>query len=109
MKRSEIDVRPLAPRCRSTDPAATLHVPRTAPLQPEVHRMVRLLLLVLAGAFASGLAAAQDPSPPAPSIVTSAEATVRGTRDRAFVPLAVETGARNPRDANRDNAEARTA
>jgi uncharacterized protein YggE len=56
-------------------------------------------------------ATAQEPTSPnaIPSIVTSGEAIVRRAPDQAFVTLAVETRARAPRDAQRQNAEAMTA
>jgi uncharacterized protein YggE len=51
--------------------------------------------------------AAQDPAKPeTPSIVTVGEAIVRRAPDQAFVTVAVETRARAPRDAQRQNAEA---
>src|SRR5947199_9290618 len=56
-------------------------------------------------------ASAQAPPPPPidfPSIVTIGEATVRRPPDRAFVTISVETRAKNPRDAQRLNAEAMT-
>ena len=55
--------------------------------------------------------AAQDrmmmPAGP-PVIVTSGDAVVRRTPDRAFVTIAVESRARNPRDAQKQNADAAT-
>ncbi len=52
-------------------------------------------------------AAAQDPAPPPiPTIVTVGEATIRRAPDQAFVTVAVETRARIPRDAQRQNADA---
>jgi uncharacterized protein YggE len=44
-----------------------------------------------------------------PSIVTSGEAVVRRPADQAFVVAAVETRARNPRDAQQQNAAGMTA
>jgi uncharacterized protein YggE len=44
-----------------------------------------------------------------PSIITTGEAVVRRAPDVAWVVAAVETRARNPRDAQRQNAEAMTA
>ena len=43
-----------------------------------------------------------------PVIVTSGDAVVRRTPDRAFVTIAIETRARNPRDAQKQNADAAT-
>lgn len=54
-------------------------------------------------------AAAQDPTPQIPSIVTAGEASVRRAPDLAFVTVAVETRAKSPRDAQRQNADAMTA
>jgi uncharacterized protein len=42
-------------------------------------------------------------------VVTTGEAVVHRAPDRAFVTLTVETRAKNPRDAQRQNAEAMTA
>ncbi len=51
---------------------------------------------------------AQEPAtaPGVPTIVTSGEAVVRRVPDVAYVTLAVESRARNPRDAQRENADA---
>jgi uncharacterized protein YggE len=55
-------------------------------------------------------AAAQEPVPPqVPTIVTVGEAVVRRAPDRAFVTVNVETRDKNPRDAQKQNAEAMTA
>src|SRR4029079_7192772 len=43
-----------------------------------------------------------------PVIVTSGDAIVRRTPDRAFVTIAIETRAKNPRDAQKQNADAAT-
>ncbi len=65
--------------------------------------------------FALTLGAAnvvQVPSPPAlqpPVIVTTGDAIVRHAPDRAFLTIAVESRAKNPRDAQRQNADAMTA
>jgi len=60
-----------------------------------------VLLLMLSGAAA----AAQEPPPQVPSIVTNGEAIVRRAPDQALIYAAVETRARNPRDAQRQNAD----
>jgi uncharacterized protein YggE len=44
-----------------------------------------------------------------PVVVTTGDAVVRRTPDRAFVNIAVEVRAKNPRDAQRQNADAMTA
>ena len=68
---------------------------------------VMLIVLVVA---ASPLIAQQRDAAPAPdTIVTSGEAVVRRAPDRAFITVTVETRAKNPRDAQRLNAEAMTA
>ena len=68
-----------------------------------------ILGTALASAFVALPVAAQDPTSPIPSIVTSGEATVHRAPDQAFITVAVETRARNPRDAQRQNAEAMAA
>jgi uncharacterized protein YggE len=70
---------------------------------------MRRVILALLLTIAPGGAAAQEPSTPTPSIVTIGEAIVRRAPDQAFVQVAVETRARNPRDAQRQNAQAMTA
>lgn len=52
---------------------------------------------------------AQTAAPLVPSIVTSGEATVKRAPDQAFVVLSVETRAKAPRDAQRQNADAMTS
>lgn len=54
-------------------------------------------------------AAQEPPTLAVPTIVTTGEAIVRRAPDRAFVTAAVESRARSPRDAQRQNAEAMTA
>ena len=70
--------------------------------------------MISAGAFALLLVAApgaaQDtPAPSTPTVTTAGEAVVRRAPDRAFLTVAVEARARNPRDAQRQNAETMTA
>ncbi len=70
-----------------------------------MHRVAAVLVMMC---MTSG-AAAQDPPgppPPVPSVVTTGEARITRAPDQAFVTLAVETRARAPRDAQRQNAEA---
>jgi hypothetical protein len=65
------------------------------------------VILMLAAAPA---ALAQDALPrDVPAIVTSGEAIVRRAPDQAFVTVAVETRARSPRDAQKQNADAMSA
>ena len=72
---------------------------------------MRLTSLVLTLALALPVAA-QDVAPSAasvPVIVTTGEAVVRRAPDVAFITLDVVSRARNPRDAQRQNAEAMSA
>jgi uncharacterized protein YggE len=73
--------------------------------------MFRVTPFVLAIVLLAASVRAQEPATmtPIPSIVTSGEAIVRRAPDQAFVTLAVETRARAPKDAQRQNAEAMTA
>jgi uncharacterized protein YggE len=68
--------------------------------------MSRVLCLLFAMVVTAGSLAAQEPASTTPSIVTSGESVVRRAADQAFITLAVETRARNPREAQRLNAEA---
>jgi uncharacterized protein YggE len=69
--------------------------------------MLRVIALAALLAFAVPAAAQQVPVPPnVPVVVTSGEAVVRRTPDVAYLTLAVESRARNPRDAQRENADA---
>ncbi|HVD94224.1 MAG TPA: SIMPL domain-containing protein [Vicinamibacterales bacterium] len=70
-------------------------------------RTLMLMTLVLAAPQAS--AQSPDASNPPNVVVTSGEAVVRHAPDRAFVTVTVEARAKNPRDAQRQNAEAMTA
>lgn len=55
-------------------------------------------------------AAAQEPSvPQVPTIVTTGEAVVRRAPDRAFLVAAVETRAKDPKEAQSQNAKTMTA
>jgi uncharacterized protein YggE len=61
--------------------------------------------------LASATAGAQEPAQPSsqpPVIVTTGDAVVRRVPDRAFVTIAVESRAKNPRDAQKQNADAMT-
>jgi uncharacterized protein YggE len=70
---------------------------------------MRRLVLVLLLTVGPAAAARADDTPPVPSIVTTGEAVIRRAPDQAFINAAVETRARNPRDAQRQNAEIMTA
>lgn len=52
---------------------------------------------------------AQERPPEPPSIITSGEGVVRRAPDVAFVTLGIETRAKNPRDAQQQNASAAAA
>jgi len=70
--------------------------------------MPRVILLLTALVSASGpTSAAQEPL--SNVIVVHGDATVRRAPDLAVVTVAVETRAKSPRDAQRQNAEAMTA
>ena len=66
------------------------------------------LLFVTSWFFVAVPAGAQE-TPAVPSVVTTGEATVRRAPDQAFVTVAVESRSKNPRDAQRQNAETMTA
>jgi uncharacterized protein YggE len=72
-------------------------------------RVHRRIIIVAALLLLSRPALAQDAPLPIPSIVTNGEAVVRRAADQAFVVAAVETRARNPRDAQQQNAAGMTA
>jgi uncharacterized protein YggE len=59
-------------------------------------------------ASAPPLTAQDQPQRDEPSVVTTGQAVVRRAPDRAFMTASVETRARNPRDAQRQNAETMT-
>ena len=70
---------------------------------------ISALSLLIATAVALPAAAQQDPNPSVPTIVTTGEATIHRIPDQAFVTAAVETRARVPKDAQKQNADAMTA
>ena len=76
-----------------------------------MHRVVAAgsLLALLFGAHAGALSAQDSSAPAPPSIVTTGEGVVRRAPDQAFITVSVETRARNPRDAQRQNAETMAA
>ena len=67
--------------------------------------MLGLMLAMLAAAPLQ----AQEATPSVPVIVTTGEAVVRRAPDRVVVTLAVESRARGPRDAQKQNGDAMTA
>lgn len=76
-----------------------------------MHRLIPAgCLLALVFSAHAGASSAQDSSAPViPSIVTTGEGVVRRAPDQAFVTVSVESRARNPRDAQRQNAETMTS
>jgi len=64
-----------------------------------------LLILLIAPAAAN---AQQNPTPEPPVVVTSGEGIVQTVPDRAWITIAAESRAGNPRDAQRRNADAMT-
>jgi uncharacterized protein YggE len=67
------------------------------------------LALSAASAIAAPVSAQEPASPQVPSIVTTGEAVVRRAPDRAFLVAAVETRAREPKEAQSQNAKAMNA
>jgi len=65
-----------------------------------------ILSCLLAAVFATVAAAQQPPNPQVPTIVTTGQAMIHRAPDQAFVSVAVETRARQPRDAQKQNADA---
>src|SRR5262249_17542826 len=65
------------------------------------------LAILTAGTLSAQGAPQLDPN--LPTIVTVGEATVRRAPDQAFVTVAVETRAKLPKDAQKQNADAMTA
>ena len=67
------------------------------------------MLMTLVLAVPRAYAQPPDTANPPNLVVTSGEAVVRHAPDRAFLTVTVEARAKNPRDAQRQNAEAMTA
>ncbi len=67
------------------------------------------LALALVGVGRASVSAQDVATPMTPSIVTTGDAVVRRAADQAFVTVSVESRARNPRDAQRQNADTMTA
>jgi uncharacterized protein YggE len=76
-----------------------------------MHRLIGLIAIAAFVLCIEGRAAAAQtpPNPDVPVIVTTGEAVIHRAPDQAFVTVSVETRARNPRDAQRQNAETMTA
>ena len=64
-----------------------------------------VVIAVVLGPAAARAQSAESP-PMAPTIVTTGESTVSRAPDVAYMTLAVETRAKNPRDAQKLNADA---
>ena len=67
------------------------------------------IALASVGSGPAAVSAQDVAAPTTPSIVTTGDAVVRRAPDQAFVTVSVESRARNPRDAQRQNAETMTA
>ena len=65
-----------------------------------------LLALALLGALGSTAIAAEDELTRGPVVITTGNAVIRATPDRAFVTLATESRAKSPKQAQQQNAEA---
>jgi uncharacterized protein len=70
--------------------------------------MRTIIAAVVLACAASAAAQERSTQREPPVIVTSGDAIVRRTPDRAFVTIAIESRARNPRDAQKQNADAAT-
>jgi len=68
-----------------------------------------MLAFLVATITPRAAAAQQEPVPNVPTIVTTGEATIHRAPDQAFVSVSVETRARLPRDAQKQNADAMSA
>ena len=64
-----------------------------------------MIVAAIATLLVDTRAAAQEPNPQVPTILTVGEATVRRAPDQAFISAAVETRARLPREAQKQNAD----
>lgn len=64
-----------------------------------------ILILSLASAAAAQTAPQPGPSPSFPVVVTSGEGLVKRTPDRAWLQVTAESRAKNPREAQKMNAE----
>jgi hypothetical protein len=71
--------------------------------------MMTLRLAAIAMSLSAATAAAQEPDLSIPQVIVTGDAVVQRAPDRSFVTASVETRARNPRDAQRQNADTMTA
>lgn len=68
--------------------------------------------MLISALMLAGATLAQEPAQPLPQpsiVVTTGDAVIRRVPDRAFVTIAVESRAKNPRDAQKQNADAMTS
>lgn len=91
----------VAVRAASQGAAGHLRVQHRVP-----HRLQRLIAVVAAALVLAAPVSAQDAPSTVPTVVTNGEATISRPPDVAYLTLAVEARAKNPRDAQRQNAEA---
>jgi uncharacterized protein len=79
--------------------------------EAPVSRGLSIPIVIMAVLTAAPAAAQQKPEAPAegPVIVTTGEGVVKLAPDRVWVSIAAESRARNPREAQRANADAMTA
>jgi uncharacterized protein YggE len=70
-----------------------------------MRRLIATGVTLMVGTWPLGARAQDAPGSAIPSIVTTGEAVVRRAPDQAFATISVESRARNPRDAQRQNAE----
>jgi uncharacterized protein YggE len=77
-------------------------------VQPGIQDRLRRLIVALVVTLIPVAARAQIPEPSSmvPTVITNGEAMVSRAPDVAFLTIAVETRARNPRDAQKQNADA---
>ena len=78
-------------------------------INPSMSRGRLLVVAILALAIADRAQAQEPIAPQIPSIVTRGQAEVRRAPDQAFVTVAVESRAKDPREAQRLNATTMTA
>jgi uncharacterized protein YggE len=84
-------------------------MPRPSSLIRRLPQLIALVALTLVFLSPAVAVAQNPPRTDEPTISTTGEAIVRRAPDRAFVTAAVESRARDPRDAQRQNAAAMTS
>ncbi|MGE3841545.1 MAG: SIMPL domain-containing protein, partial [Vicinamibacterales bacterium] len=83
--------------------------PKEKIVLPTPFHSARLALLAVMLAASSLNAQSQTPAPPFDVVVVSGESVLKSAPDRAWVTISVESRAKQPRDAQRQNAETMTA